>query len=83
MHEPGGVSLRVLLILGGPDMPKIKIETGLDLYYEEHGAGDPLLLMMGTGADRRFWSAQVPASKSITRPPSRPRGSCPPPSLLS
>jgi len=42
-------------------MPKIAIETGLDVFYEEHGSGDPLLLIMGTGADHRFWSAQVPA----------------------
>jgi len=42
-------------------MPKIEIETGLNVFYEEHGEGEPLLLIMGTGADHRFWSAQVPA----------------------
>jgi len=42
-------------------MPKIAIDTGIELYYEEHGSGEPLLLIMGTGADHRFWSAQVPA----------------------
>ena len=42
-------------------MPVATLPTGLELYYEEHGAGDPLLLIMGTGADRRFWAAQVPA----------------------
>ena len=42
-------------------MPKIAIETGLDIYYEEHGEGDPLLLIMGTGADHRFWAGQIPA----------------------
>jgi len=42
-------------------MPKIAISTGLDMFYEEHGSGEPLLLIMGTGADHRFWSAQIPA----------------------
>ncbi len=42
-------------------MPTTKISTGLDIYYEEQGEGEPLLLIMGTGADHRFWSAQVPA----------------------
>jgi len=42
-------------------MPKIQIETGLEIYYEEQGEGDPLLLLMGTGADHRFWAQQVPA----------------------
>lgn len=42
-------------------MPLAKLASGLELNYEEQGAGAPLLLIMGTGADRRFWSAQVPA----------------------
>jgi len=42
-------------------MPVAKLPTDVDLYYEEHGKGDPLLLIMGTGADHRFWAAQVPA----------------------
>jgi len=42
-------------------MAKIAIETGLDVFYEEHGSGEPLLLIMGTGADHRFWAGQVPA----------------------
>jgi pimeloyl-ACP methyl ester carboxylesterase len=42
-------------------MPIAKLENGLELRYEEQGRGDPLLLVMGTGADRRFWAAQVPA----------------------
>jgi len=33
----------------------------LDLYYEEHGRGDPLLLVMGLAADSRAWMFQVPA----------------------
>ena len=42
-------------------MPHATLSSGLELYYEEEGSGEPLLLIMGTGADRRFWSAQVPA----------------------
>jgi pimeloyl-ACP methyl ester carboxylesterase len=42
-------------------MPKLSVSTGLDLYYEEQGSGDPLLLIMGTGADHRFWAGQVPS----------------------
>jgi 3-oxoadipate enol-lactonase len=32
----------------------------LDLYYEEHGSGDPLLLIMGLAADSRAWMFQLP-----------------------
>ncbi len=33
----------------------------VDLYYEEHGCGDPLLLIMGLAADSTAWMFQVPA----------------------
>ncbi len=42
-------------------MPKVTLQSGLEIYVEEHGNGEPLLLIMGTGADHRFWAAQVPA----------------------
>jgi pimeloyl-ACP methyl ester carboxylesterase len=42
-------------------MPTAKLKNGLAIHDEEPGRGDPLLLIMGTGADRRFWAAQVPA----------------------
>jgi 3-oxoadipate enol-lactonase len=32
----------------------------IELYYEEHGSGDPLLLIMGLGADSVAWLFQVP-----------------------
>jgi pimeloyl-ACP methyl ester carboxylesterase len=32
----------------------------LDVYYEEHGNGDPLLLIMGLAADSTAWMFQVP-----------------------
>ncbi len=33
----------------------------VELYYEEHGTGDPLLLIMGLAADSAAWLFQVPA----------------------
>ena len=34
--------------------------NGIDLYYEEHGNGDPLLLIMGLAADSIAWMFQLP-----------------------
>jgi 3-oxoadipate enol-lactonase len=33
----------------------------LEMFYEEHGRGDPLLLIMGLAADSTAWMFQVPA----------------------
>jgi pimeloyl-ACP methyl ester carboxylesterase len=41
-------------------MPTVKLRTGIKMYYERHGGGEPLLLIMGTGGSHKFWSAQVP-----------------------
>ena len=35
-------------------MPIAHLKSGLDLYYEIHGEGEPVLLLMGTGADHTF-----------------------------
>ncbi len=40
-------------------MPIAKLPNGIDLYHEIHGHGDPVLLLMGTGADHTFWGPQV------------------------
>src|SRR2546426_11850776 len=32
----------------------------IELYYEKHGSGDPLLLVMGLAADSTAWMFQVP-----------------------
>jgi pimeloyl-ACP methyl ester carboxylesterase len=41
-------------------MPTVPAGAG-DLYYEVHGEGEPLLCVMGLGADTLAWALQVPA----------------------
>src|SRR5215211_6913470 len=41
-------------------MPTAQL-NGIDIYYEEHGSGDPLLLIMGFGGHSLAWIMQVPA----------------------
>jgi 3-oxoadipate enol-lactonase len=41
-------------------MPTIQA-NGQTLYYEVHGEGEPLLLVMGLAADTMAWALQVPA----------------------
>ncbi len=33
--------------------------NGIDIYYEEHGSGEPLLLIMGWGGNAATWNPQV------------------------
>jgi pimeloyl-ACP methyl ester carboxylesterase len=40
-------------------MPTLRA-NGIDIYYELHGAGEPLLLIMGLGANATAWWMQVP-----------------------
>jgi 3-oxoadipate enol-lactonase len=42
-------------------MPFADVPDGIRIYYEEYGAGVPVLLLMGTGADHTFWGPQIPA----------------------
>ena len=42
-------------------MPSTALSTGIEVYYEVEGSGEPLLLIMGTAADHTTWSAQVEA----------------------
>jgi len=35
--------------------------NGIDVYYEVHGSGEPLLLIMGLGANTTAWYKQIPA----------------------
>jgi len=36
-------------------MPKAKLKTGIELYYEEHGQGVPVILLQGTGFALDVW----------------------------
>jgi pimeloyl-ACP methyl ester carboxylesterase len=40
-------------------MPHVAI-AGNEIYYEIHGAGEPLLLIPGIGLDSRYWLYQLP-----------------------
>ncbi len=40
-------------------MPKAKVND-IELYHEERGQGEPLLLIMGLGASTLSWSEQIP-----------------------
>lgn len=42
-------------------MPVISLPTGIDMYYEVEGSGEPLILIMGTASDHTTWAAQVAA----------------------
>ena len=41
-------------------MPTIQTEDGISLYFEESGAGDPILFVHEFGGDYRSWAHQVP-----------------------
>ena len=47
-------------ISGGADMPRATV-NGVSLYYDEWGAGHPLLLLMGFGDGLHAWANQIPA----------------------
>lgn len=40
-------------------MPTVQA-NGIEIYYEEHGAGPPLLLIMGWGGNAATWQPQLP-----------------------
>lgn len=48
-------------------MPLATLRTGIDMYYEVDGSGEPLLLIMGTNADHTTWAAQVEAYRDRYR----------------
>jgi len=47
-------------------MPFADID-GTSIYYEEHGQGDPLLCVMGLGADHLAWALQLEAFSAAHR----------------
>ncbi|MGI9658302.1 MAG: alpha/beta fold hydrolase [Gaiellaceae bacterium] len=42
-------------------MPIVELSTGVSLNYESYGRGEPVLLIMGTGADNTLWEPTVGA----------------------
>jgi aminoacrylate hydrolase len=47
-------------------MPKIKLGD-VEIFYETHGAGTPLLLVPGLGGVGNYWNANIPAFSQNTR----------------
>lgn len=58
-------------------MPNISLPTGVDLYYESHGSGEPLVLIPSTAFSAEVWKPyQVPGlSKTLNLIIHDPRGS--------
>ena len=58
-------------------MPNVNLPTGVNLYYESHGAGEPLVLIPSTAFSAEVWRPyQVPQlSKSVNLIIHDPRGS--------
>lgn len=57
-------------------MPNVKLPTGVDLYYESHGQGEPLVFIPSTAFSGEVWKPyQVPVlSKSLNLIIHDPRG---------
>jgi 3-oxoadipate enol-lactonase len=47
-------------------MPNVKLPTGVDLYYESHGEGEPLIFVPSTAYSGEVWKpSQMPLAKSL------------------
>jgi pimeloyl-ACP methyl ester carboxylesterase len=40
-------------------VPTVSLPTGVSLYYEERGSGEPVLVIAGTGGDHSLWDAMA------------------------
>lgn len=51
------------MVVRGPEKQEAGMSTavanGIDIYYEEHGSGEPLLLIMGWGGNAASWRPQL------------------------
>ena len=46
-------------------MPNVKLPTGVDLYYESHGQGEPLIFVPSTAYSGEVWKpSQMPLAQS-------------------
>ncbi len=56
-------------------MANVKLATGVDLYYESHGQGEPLVLVPSTAFSADVWKpSQMPLTKSLNLIIHDPRG---------
>ncbi|MGH7824705.1 MAG: alpha/beta fold hydrolase [Candidatus Binatia bacterium] len=56
-------------------MPNVKLPTGVDLYYESHGQGEPLILVPSTAYSGEVWKpSQMPLANSLNLILHDPRG---------
>ena len=56
-------------------MPNVKLPSGVDLYYESHGQGEPLILVPSTAYSGEVWKpSQMPLAKSLNLIVFDPRG---------
>ena len=47
-------------------MPNIKLPTGVDLYYETHGQGEPLIFVPSTAYSGEVWKpSQMPLANAL------------------
>jgi pimeloyl-ACP methyl ester carboxylesterase len=42
-------------------MPRVELSTGVCIYHQSVGSGEPVLLIMGTGADHSLWDGTATA----------------------
>jgi len=60
-------------------MPTVKVGTensaDIEVYYEDHGAGQPVVLIHGYPLSGRGWDKQVPALLAATRSAREPTSS--------
>ena len=56
-------------------MPSVKLPTGVDLYYETHGQGEPLIFVPSTAYSGEVWKpSQMPLASSLNLIFHDPRG---------
>jgi pimeloyl-ACP methyl ester carboxylesterase len=56
-------------------MPKVKLPSGVDLYYESHGQGEPLILVPSTAYSGDVWKpSQMPLANTLNLIFFDPRG---------
>jgi len=56
-------------------MPNVKLPTGVDLYYESHGQGEPLIFVPSTAYSGEVWKpSQMPLARSLNIVFHDPRG---------